>query len=242
VSENVLEQQTQTPVPAAGAKPAVNSGQWRTMIIVLTMINTILVAIFAGLQTDANIRANNANRDSQYYAVLTSAELQRIGAMEDYDINTYARVLDNTQRSLVSGFTALQLTEAGDDQGAGLSNVDGMIYQAQADSAVKFSVFYQDPRYAPPSPDSAPNMQAYLDDSNKAAYEFLAKQNAASDNYKIWSTKSDSYVAALTVLAIAFFLFGIAQSVNPRLRLLFAGFGIVVIVLGVGWGLAILVG
>jgi len=46
----------------------------------------------------------------------------------------------------------------------------------------------------------------------------------------------------LTILAIAFFLFGIGQSVNPRLRLLFAGFGIVVIVLGVGWGLAILVG
>jgi hypothetical protein len=219
-----------------------NPERWKTMIIVLTMINTILVAIFAGLQTDANIRANNANRDSQYYAVLTSAELQRIGAMQDYDINTYSRVLDNTQRSLVSGFTALQLIEAGDEQGAELSNVDGMIYQAQADTAVKFSVFYQDPRYAPPSPESAPNMQAYLDDSNKAAFEYLAKQNAASDDYKIWSTKSDSYVAALTVLAIAFFLFGIGQSVNPRLRLLFAGFGIAVIVLGVGWGLAILVG
>ena len=241
MSEQMTELHAQTPSPNPAAKPADNPERWKTLIIVLTMINTILVAVFAGVQTDANIRANNANRDSQYYAVLTSGELQRIGSQGDYDTNTMARVLDNTQRSLVSQFTALQLTEAGDEQGAAISNADGQVYQAQADTAAKFSVFYQDPRYAPPSPDSAPDMQAYLDDSNKVAYDLLAKQNAASDEYKVWSTKADSYVAALTVLAIAFFLFGIAQSVNPRLRLLFATFGIVVIVIGVGWGLAILV-
>lgn len=223
------------------AKPAENPERWKTMIIALTMINTILVAIIAGLQTDANIRANNANRDLQYYAVLTSGELQRIGLQNNYDMTTYARILDNTSRSLVMGYTALQLTEGGDEQGATFSNVQALVAQAQADTASKFSIFYQNSRYAPKSPDAQPNLQRYVDDLNAKALELLAKQNAASDDYKIWSGKSNSYVAVLTVMAIAFFLFGIAQSVNPRLRLLFAGFGIVVIVLGVGWGLAILV-
>ena len=107
------------------------------MIIALTMINTILVAIIAGLQTDANIRANNANRDSQYYAVLTSAELQRIGLTNNYDINTFARILDNTQRSLVMGFTALEQLQNGDEggcrpllaAGTGLSSAGGRCYK-----------------------------------------------------------------------------------------------------------------
>ncbi len=242
MSETVVQPSANTPEPAVPAKPAENPERWKTMIIALTMVNTILVAIIAGLQTDANIRANDANRDSQYYAVLTSGELQRIGLQNNYDMNTFARILDNTQRSLVMGYTALEQLQNGDEAGASLSTLQEQVAQAQADTATKFSIFYQDPRYAPKSPDAQPNLQRYIDDSNVKALELLAKQNAASDAYKIWSGKSDSYVAVLTVMAIAFFLFGIAQSVNPRLRLLFAGFGIVVIVLGVGWGLAILVG
>lgn len=241
MSESTLEQPTPTPNPSSPAKAVENPERWKTMIIALTMINTILVAIIAGLQTDANIRANNANRDSQYYAMLTSAELQRIGLTNNYDINTFARYLDNAQRSLVMGFTALEQLQNGDEPGAALSSLQEQVYQAQADAATNFSIFYQDSRYAPKSPDAQPDLQRYLDDSNAKALELLASQNAAADAYKIWSRKSDSYVAVLTILAIAFFLFGIAQSVNPRLRLLFAGFGIVVIALGVGWGLVILV-
>lgn len=229
------------PVASPPVKPAENPERWKTMIIALTMINTILVALVAGLQTDANIRANTANRDSQYYAVLTSSELQRIGLKGNYDMDTFARVLDNSQRTLVMQYTALQLLQNGDDQGAALSEADGQVMQAQADAARKFSMFFQDPRYAPETPDGQPNLQTYLDDSNAPALALLAKQNTAADDYKIWSGKADAYVAVLTVMAIAFFLFGIGQSVNPRLRLLFAGFGIFVIVIGLGWGLAILI-
>ncbi len=144
MSETMLQPSVNTPEPAVPAKPAENPERWKTMIIALTMINTILVAIIAGLQTDANIRANNANRDSQYYAVLTSGELQRIGLQNNYDMTTYARILDNTSRSLVMGYTALQLTEGGDEQGATFSNVQALVAQAQADTASKFSIFYQE--------------------------------------------------------------------------------------------------
>lgn len=247
MSETVIGNTEQSPesapphVETPASQPVENTERWKTMIIVLTMINTILVAIIAGLQTDANIRANEANRDSQYYAVLTSGELHRIGLQTNYDMNTFARILDNTQRSLVMGYTALELLQNGDEAGAALSSLQEQVAQSQADAAQKFSIFYQDPRYAPGSTEAQPDLQRYIEDSNAKALELLASQNAASDAYKIWSGKSDSYVAVLTILAIAFFLFGIAQSVNPRLRLLFAGFGVVVIVLGVGWALAILV-
>jgi len=227
-------------LPPAKARP--NPDRWKGLVIILIMINTILVAIIAGLQTDANIRANTANSDSQYYAVLASGELQRQGLQGNYDMTTYSRILDNIQRSLVMQFTALQQEQNGDKAGAALSTLQGQVAQAQADTAKKFSIFYQDPRYAPKGADDVPNLQSYVIDSTAQANALVAKQNAASDTYKKWSGKSDSYVAVLTILAITFFLFGIAQSVNPRLRLLFAGFGITVMVLGVGWGLVILIG
>jgi hypothetical protein len=237
--------------PSAGDAPALNSAplkpsydpdRWKTLVLLLTMINTILVAIIAGLQTDANIRGNTANRDSQYYAILTSAELQRAGLQSNYDMNTYAKVLDNTQRSLLMQFTALQQTQNNDNQGAELSTLQGQVAQAQADMASKFSVFYRDPRYAPKNSGDAPNLQSYVKDTSATAQELLVKQNTAADLYNKWSGKADAYVAVLTILAIAFFLLGIAQSVNPRLRLLFAVFGIAIIVLGVGWALVILIG
>ena len=221
----------------------INTERWKAMIIILTMINTILVAIIAGLQTDANIRANDANRDSQYYAVLTSGELQRIGLQNNYDMNTFARILDNSQRSLVMGFTALEQLQNGDETGAAFSNRAGTGRAGAGGRCHQIFHLLSGPALcAEELLKRSPISRMYLDDSNAKALELLASQNAASDAYKIWSGKSDSYVAVLTILAIAFFLFGIAQSVNPRLRLLFAGFGIVVIVLGVGWALAILVG
>ena len=59
----------ETPTPAP--EP---TERYKTLIVVLTLITTVITAVVATLQADANIRANTANRDSQYYAILVSAE------------------------------------------------------------------------------------------------------------------------------------------------------------------------
>ena len=60
--------------------------------------------------------------------------------------------------------------------------------------------------------------------------EIVAQQNQAADLYNAWDRKADSYITALTVLAVAFFLFGLAQALkDTRIRLIFAVFGVVVI-------------
>ena len=79
-----------------------------------------------------------------------------------------------------------------------------------------------------------PDFQAYLADQSKSPNDLVAKQNAASDAYHKWSGKADAYVAVLTVLAIAFFLLGIAQS-SVRMRLFFAGSAVVIMALAAVW-------
>ena len=223
----------ETPTPAP--EP---TERYKTLIVVLTLITTVITAIVATLQADANIRANTANRDSQYYAILVSAELQRSGLQSTYDLNTMAKVLLEKQTALMMEFTALQ---SEDKQGTALSNLSALAAQARADILTNFSVFFTDPRYAPKTTDGLPDGEAYLADSSAKANEILEKQNAAADDYHKWSSKADSYVGVLTVIAVAFFLFGLAQALTGRMRLVFAIFGAVILLASSAWTVLILV-
>ncbi len=218
-----------------------NPDRGKTLVLVLTLINTVLVAVVSALQVDATIRSNQANRDSQYNAIAVTGSLVQSGAQSDYDINSYAKVLSFTQQALVAEFSALQRQTVNDQQGFDMLTLESQIYQAQADRAKSLSFLMTDPAYAPASADTAPNMSAYLSDLNAPSQELVQKQNVASDSYHQWNRKSDSYVAVLTVLAIAFFLLGVAQMTQPRLRLLFSAFAAVVIGFGTLWMLIILI-
>lgn len=218
-----------------------NPERGKTLVLVLILLNTILVAAISALQVDAAIRSNQANRDSQYYAIQVTGNLIQTGAQSDYDFSTYSIYLTNSQKALVAGFTALQRQDAGDQQGFDALTLESQIYQAQADRAKTLSVFMVDPAYAPASEEAAPNLTAYMSDLQSFSEELVQKQNAASDAYHRWNNKSDSYVAVLTVLAVAFFLLGVAQMAQPGVRLLFLIFAIGVISIGFLWTLILLV-
>jgi hypothetical protein len=215
-------------------EPTPNTDRFRKLVLVRTLINTIFAATLSGLQVDANIRANNANRDSQYYALLASNELVRLGGQSAYDLELFANTVKDTQQSLVMEFTALELEKDGKKDSAARLRSQSDISKARSEKGVALSLLYSDPRYAPKEPDGMPDFQAYLADQSKSPNDLVAKQNAASDAYHKWSGKADAYVAILTVLAIAFFLLGLAQS-SVRMRLFFAGSAVVIMALGALW-------
>jgi hypothetical protein len=207
----------------------------KTLIILLTLITTIITSIVAGLQADANIRANTANRDSQYYAILASGEVHRQGLQSNYDIATMTEHSRLTQESLVMQITALDLKDKNESTSQAATELTALGAQARADKLKTFSIFYTDPRYAPSSPDGLPNMDSYLIDSFAKANEITTLQNNASDEFRRWDGKADAYVSILTVMAMAFFLFGLAQALKGRMRLVFAIFGSVILLSSTLW-------
>lgn len=211
-----------------------NADRFRTLVLVLTLINTIFAATLSGLQVDANIRADSASRDSQYYALQASNELIRSGQQSAYDLELFANTVKDTQQSLVMEFTALELEKNGDKESAARLRSQSEISKARSEKGVSLSLLYSDPRYAPTEPNGMPDFQAYVDDQSQSPNDLVAKQNAASDAYHKWNSKADAYVAILTVLAIAFFLLGIAQS-SARMRLFFAGSAVVIMALAAVW-------
>lgn len=217
-------------IPETISQPP-NLDRYKTLVVVLTVVTTVITAIIASLQADANIRATTSNRSSQVYAIQAAGELHRQGLQSSYDTNVFAGYLKDTQEATVLSLTALEQQQKGDAAGAASSQVRAAVAQARADKARKFSVFFTDPRYAPRTADGMPDAQAYITDTYTSANNLVTQQNAAADAYNRWNRKTDSYTSVLTILAVAFFLFGLAQALPPRLRLLFAIFGMVAI----GW-------
>lgn len=211
-----------------------STDRFRTLVLVLTLINTIFAVTLSVLQVDANIRANNANRDSQYYALLASNELIRLGQQSAYDLKLFANTIKDAQQSTVMELTALELEKNGEKESAARLRSQSEIAQARSEKGVSLSLLYSDPRYAPTEADGIPNLEAYLADQSKSPDDLVAKQNAATDAYHKWNGKADSYVAVLTLLAIAFFLLGLAQF-GPQMRLPFAALAVVIMLIAVLW-------
>jgi hypothetical protein len=224
------------------ASPVPNADRYKTLVVILTVITTVITAVVASLQADANIRASINNRDSQVDAILAAEELHRVGLQFAYDINIFSSYLKDSQEATVLQMTALEQQQSGGSQAGAASRQRAAVSQARADTARKFSVFFTDSRYAPKTADGMPDAQAYLTDSSAAANDMVARQNVAADNYNLWNHKGDSYTSVLTLLAVAFFLFGLAQALSPRLRLLFAIFGFVAMASAAFWTFVILVG
>jgi hypothetical protein len=203
-------------------------------------VNMIFAAALFGLQMDANIHANNANRDSQYYALQASNELIRLSQQSAYDLDLFANTIKDAQQSTVMELTALELEKGGEKESAARLRSQSEIAQARSEKGISLSLLYSDPRYAPTEPDGLPDFETYLADQGKKPNDLVTKQNAASDAYHTWSSKGDAYVAILTVLVIVFFLLGLAQS-SIRKRLFFAGSAVGIMVLAAVWTVYIII-
>ena len=217
------------PIPAQ-QQHTESSERYKNLIVLLTVFTTVLAAVLAALQADANIREGVASRDSQYLAILASGELHRAGLESNYEFSVLGDYLQNLQEGTVLEITALEQETAGDEDAALASREIAALSQARTSIGEKFSILYTDPRYAPQNDGDLPRAELYITDVFERSNEIVEEQNKAADDYHNWGRKSDLYVTALTIIAVAFFLFGLAQALKEtRLRLIFAFFGIAVI-------------
>ena len=207
-----------------------SSERYKNLIVLLTVFTTVLAAVLAALQADANIREGVASRDSQYLAILASGELHRAGLESNYEFSVLGDYLQNLQEGTVLEITALEQETAGDEESAQASREIAALSQARTSIGEKFSILYTDPRYAPQNDGDLPRAELYITDVFERSNEIVEEQNKAADDYHNWGRKADLYVTALTIIAVAFFLFGLAQALKETsLRLIFAVFGIGVI-------------
>lgn len=211
-----------------------DSSRLRRFVVVMTLVTTVLAAVVAGLEVNASSEADRANRESERLVVLGSNVVISAKADAELQERLLAQILTLSQDALVDGLSAAQLEAGGDIDGAAEARARAAVSDAKAARARALTPLYTDPRYAPSSADELPDLEAYLADGDAPAIELTRQQNAASDDYAMWSAKSDAYVGILSVLAVAFFLLGVGQ-VAGRTRALLATVATVMVVGSIGW-------
>ena len=213
----------------------------RRLVVVLTLITTIVAAVVAGLSVDAGTRADAANRESQYLVLVASDQTLNDLAAENYQAAIVTDILMNTDDGLAHDMSALVSSSKDDPGGAEQLAALGAAARARADAARALSDIFHGMASAPSTPEDFQKVQAYYEQRNEAERAIVARQNAASDTYNAWSSKGDTYVAILSVLAVTFFLLGLAQ-VSKRMRPFLASCAGALMVLATAWTAAVFVG
>jgi len=198
----------------------INPETTKKLITVFSLIVTLLIAASGALEADASIRASNANRESQTLAHQVSQQLQRMGFEEMYEFNTMIMVLTETIHSLaINGMTSI-LEGSADQQTITFLKQEAAVADARDTKLKLLSKLYNDPQYAPATPDGLPKINQFLNDLNKNLAENGKAQNDASDRYARFDGKSSTYTSIISILSVNLFLLGLAQVISNRLRII----------------------
>jgi tetratricopeptide (TPR) repeat protein len=203
---------------------AFDEERFKRIIAVVIAVITLLAAGLAFLQSDASARDDRANRDTKRYATEALGRKVSGDARVNFDYNSAYQAwyeLDTLANSA---------TSRGDTAAAAR-------YTKLRDEMTKFSPLLAAPYFDPAK--GEPNTSRYESDIYLVEMTVLNEKFVAASSVKdAWDAKANGYVFHLTLLAVAFFLFGLSITIaNSFTRWIFSIVGAVVTVVATGMAL-----
>ena len=187
--------------------------RWLAVLIALV---ALLVAITTFLETDASLQAAKDSQRSQESAIKSTGARAR-GQQE---VNFATNVIKREFMELGAGAT--RLYDSGDYLGA-------KSYLTATKEITKLSELFA-PAYLITSTDDStmiPDQRRYEVDTWVMTATLLSEQReAAAAEGQVWGSKSNNYIAAITVFAVTLFLFGLASTLGGFVRWLFVTVGL----------------
>lgn len=195
--------------------------RFKQIAALLIAVVTVLAAIIGLLQNDASARDDLANRKAQQFA-LQAMGLQVAGAAQfGYDYSDAYRNWSELNTQALSA-------QNSDDEAAASR------YRVVAEQIISQSQLLA-PRYFDPANDTL-KLASYEADTYLVEVTRLREYFATwFDEKQAWDTKANTYVVHLTILAVSLFLFGLAMTLNSRLRWLFVASGLLISSIAVIW-------
>jgi tetratricopeptide (TPR) repeat protein len=189
--------------------------RFKRIVAVLIALVTMIAALIALLQSDASARDDRANRDTKRYATEAMGHKVSGDARVNFDYNSAYQSWYELD-ALASSANA-----RGDEAAA-------KRYETVRDTMTRLSPLLATPYFDP--------AKGQLDIARYESDVYLVKMTALSEKFvaassvkDAWDTKANGYVFHLTLLAVAFFLFGLSITIASSLtRWIFAGVGTIV--------------
>lgn len=201
---------------------------FRRRVAVLVVAITVFASVVAYLQTVESNAEDRAARQAQRNAVSgLGAQVEASGAFQRaYAIYTRSELLDQERAIAVNRRNRA-------DEGSDLSGFEVERLEAARDSLTDISPLLSEEEFTEEGDDLFPvGLDASL---TQSANEAGLRQEREAELANGHGSKADTYVAILTVLAVALFLLGLSLTVQGRSRgvLVLPGAGIALVC--VGW-------
>lgn len=210
---------------------------FQDVVAVLIMLVTMFGGLVAYLETDASTHADRAERLSQVYAIQAMGERLRASQRTNYDVQVYAITHDLDRRA------QREMEQAG-----AMSRVPGMSasmdhhhdtasrWSDARDRVAQLSTLLTDMRFQADA--DVVRFDQYFEQSLIAARGKAEWQHAMTQQAEVWEKKARSYLAIITVLAVALFLFGLSLTIPGTVRYTLVGAGVLIAIaagLWTGW-------
>jgi tetratricopeptide (TPR) repeat protein len=191
--------------------------RFKRIIAVLIAVVTVIAALIALLQSDASARDDRANRDTKRYATEAMGRKVSGDARVNFDYNS----------AYQSWYELDALADAATTRG---DEAAAKRYETVRDKMTGLSPLLAAPYFDPEK--GQLDVARYEADVYLVEMTTLSEKFVAASNVKdAWDAKANGYVFHLTLLAVAFFLFGLSITIaSPLTRWIFAGVGTVVAV------------
>jgi tetratricopeptide (TPR) repeat protein len=200
---------------------AFDEERFKHLIALIIAVVTVISAGIAFLQSDASARDDRANRDTKRYATEAMGRKVSGDARVNFDYNSAYQnwhELDTLASSATSRGDAAAATR----------------YMKLRDEMTSLSPLLAAPYFN--AAQGQPNINRYEADVYLVEITALNEKFSAASGVKdAWDSKANGYVFHLTLLAVAFFLFGLSITIaNPFTRWIFSGVGMIITVVAIG--------
>ncbi len=197
----------------------------------LVMTVTLMAAVFAFLQSQTGNRETSSERRSQEAAVRTMGYLVEGNRLINQERATYQASNDHGWLAYYLGETAFQ-GGVGSDYANALSKAHTSSYGTMAGYTKSSQKKYL-------LASGAVDWNRFDVDQFRSSYLAAEYAKAHARQRDSWGSKGARYVTAITLLALALFLFGISTTVSGNARLPFLAMGALVALLSGAWGLRV---
>jgi len=203
----------------------------------LALATAVVIACVAALQNGANVTAGEASRDLQLLTMQLADDFERLGLQANFEMGVIGQSFKDVQEAQVLRLSALDLEARGSTADAAATRARADVMLARAQREKQFSSLFRDAQYAPNAADKLPEIRKYVNDLQVQRTRLVGRITAVNQRYIGASRVADTYTMYVTILAIALFLFGLAQALEWRARLVFIAFGVMALAAGTGGAL-----
>jgi tetratricopeptide (TPR) repeat protein len=217
--------------PAATPAPLSeeSSDNTKRAVAVMIMIVTLLGTVFAFLQSQSSNEEAQAARRAENASLQSMVEVNEAGRLIARDNLAYG--LWNDHEWLRYSYDLVATSGVGNAASARvLSEVEGEV----SAEIKKYSRLLEDSKYS--LGENQYDFSLFYEELYAPSYKAAEFDRQYATERDSWSGKSDSFVAVITVLAVALFLLGLSSTITPAVRKGFIIAGGVVAVVATLWG------